>query len=140
MTRRIVALFGVATLLAAAALADSPDPTDHKALRVIGEGRGIYIVKCSGCHGADARGGWTHVNHAAAPDLTLIAVHDGGFDAVHVAQHIDGRLLGTPNVMPHFGQAFASGWPYGEGFAATRIYTVTRYLDFIQREAAPAEQ
>lgn len=132
----VAALAGV---LAAAALASGGERTfDKKALQAAGEGRAVYLAHCVGCHGVEAHGGLTGTNHTAAPDLTLIAVRDGGFDARHVGMHIDGRKMDSQGEMPCWGQFFTGSRSGKEGWAATRIYVLTRYLDFIQApEGAP---
>jgi mono/diheme cytochrome c family protein len=136
MTRRVVVGATFVALLAAAALARSDDRAfDNKALKEAGEGRAIYIVHCARCHGMDARGARMGTNQAGTPDLTLIAMRDGSFDARHVALHIDGRAA-LSQEMPCWGRHFA-GEGRGEGYAATRVYALVKYLDFIQEPQGP---
>lgn len=135
MTRKVIVGAAIAAVLAAAALARSDDRAfDEKALKAAGEGRAVYLANCVGCHGLDARGGPTGTNHATAPDLTLIAVRDGGFDRGHVALQIDGRQVAARTQMPCWGKVFAAtgGISRNESWAATRIYVLTSYLDFMQ--------
>lgn len=144
MTRKLIVGAAIASVLAAAALARSDERSfDKKTLKAAGQGRALYLTHCAGCHGTDAHGGFTGTNHAAAPDLTLIAVRDGGFDRRHVAQQIDGRVAPQAG-MPCWGNFFAGSSGDGtrnEGWAATRVYVLTSYLDVIQApEAAPAIQ
>ncbi len=137
MRRRVVVIVGMATALAAAAFAQGQDRLSSKELKLIGEGRAVYLTYCTGCHGIDARGGLTTNSHQAAPDLALIAVRDGRFDTQHVTNQVDGRRVGCQREMPCWGKtlAFASN-PGG------KIMAVTRYLDFIQEPASgmPAER
>lgn len=143
MSRRIVVVVAGAALLAAAALAQGPESWDKKTLKAAGEGRAVYLVHCTGCHGVDARGGMTGTNHVAAPDLTLIAVRDGGFDARHVAIHVDGRKAPRTSEMPCYGEHFRlAEWPSGEGHAAIRVHNLTHYLELVQvpEAAEPVER
>lgn len=138
MTRKVIVGAATLAVLAAAALARSDDRAfDKKVLKDAGMGRAVYLTHCVGCHGTDARGRPTGTNQAAVPDLTLIAVRDGGFDKRHVALQIDGRLVDRRGEMPCWGKFFA-GAKHSDAYAATRVYMLTSYLDFIQvPEAAP---
>ena len=136
MRRRVTVGVAGAMLLAATAFAQAPN-RDTKALKAIGEGQGLYVTHCTACHGSDARGGPTGTNHQLAPDLTLIAVRDGTFDSVHIANHIGGAFS-AKREMPRYERFFASRRPDDRAYAATRVYCLTRYLDFIQEpENAP---
>jgi mono/diheme cytochrome c family protein len=129
MNRLIVVLAGAA-LLAAPAFAQ-----DNNTLKAIGEGRGIYLVHCAGCHGTDEKGTPAGTNGGAIPDLTLIAARDGQYRPVHVANHIGGqRVLGTKEKMPCWRNHFADSWPRGEGWAAMEVYKLSKYLAFVQEQ------
>jgi mono/diheme cytochrome c family protein len=121
-------------LVAVAALA-VPFPAsagDRDQLRAIGQGRALYLAHCASCHGPAGRGA------EGVPDLTRIEARDGAFDPVHVAKHVDGRRLGRASSrMPRWGEHFARRWPYGEAWSAAQVWTLTRYLDFVQ-EPSPA--
>jgi mono/diheme cytochrome c family protein len=84
----------ILTILAAAVFAAPVARADEdtKTLQAIGMGRAIYLANCMQCHGPDARGaGLAEPNNGqvpTAPDLTAIALRDGGFNKVHVAAHI----------------------------------------------------
>ena len=132
MRRLVVVVFGVTTVLAAAALAQTPNNLSKKQLQAIGEGRAAYLTYCTSCHGTDARGGPTGTNHGTAPDLTLIAERDGGFNDIHVFNHIGGRHTDPGAAMPRWSKVLAHK---GGGWADTRVLVLTRYLGFIQ----PAE-
>jgi mono/diheme cytochrome c family protein len=136
MRRRVTVGVAGAMLLAATAFAQAPD-RDSKALKAIGEGRALYLTYCTACHGSDARGGPTGTNHQLAPDLTQIALRDGTFDEIHVSNHVGGAFSDRRE-MPRYERFFARRSPDGGPYAASRIYCLTRYLDFVQEpENAP---
>lgn len=137
MHRRVVVILGIATVLAAAALANTPDRPSDKTLKAIGHGRGLYLTHCTACHGTDAHGGFVGTDHQPAPDLTLIAVRDGTFDQIHVMNHVSGAFR-DKREMPRYERYFASRGT-GQGYAAGRVYALVQYLDFIQ-EPATGEQ
>jgi mono/diheme cytochrome c family protein len=124
--------------LVALLTADPAAAGDKNRLRAIGQGRALFLAHCAPCHGADARGAAMAAG-GDAPDLTRIEARDGAFDPVHVAKHVDGRRIdGTrPHRMPRWGEQFARSWPRGEAWAAAQVWTLTRYLDFVQ-ETPPA--
>lgn len=123
MTTARLALASLASLV----LASPALGADKEQLRAIGQGRALFLTHCVSCHGPDGRG------TDGVPDLTRIEARDGAFDPVHVAVHVDGRRVnGTPGRMPRWGDSFARAWPRGEGWAATRVWALTRYLDFVQ--------
>jgi hypothetical protein len=62
-------------------------------------GRRLYLVYCSGCHGMDATGAGPvePYTSAQAPDLTRIAVRNGGeFPAERVFRTVDGQFDSPP--------------------------------------------
>jgi mono/diheme cytochrome c family protein len=130
MKRLIVVLAGAA-LLAAPAFAQ-----DNNTLKAIGQGRAVYLVHCASCHGADAKGTPAGTNGGAAPDLTLIAARDGAFGPLHVSNHIAGRHDGVTSgkTMPCWRYHFQDSWPGGEGASAMRVYTLAKYLAFVQEQ------
>jgi mono/diheme cytochrome c family protein len=132
MKRLIVVLAGAALLAAPAAA------QDNNTLKAVGQGRALYLVNCAGCHGADVKGTTAGTN-GGAPDLTLIAVRDGEFKALHVAGHIVGRRDGMKNekAMPCWGRAFKERWPRGEGAAALQVYKLSKYIAFVQEQSLP---
>jgi mono/diheme cytochrome c family protein len=125
------ALLGLGTL----AFADEYTKAE---LRAIGEGRALYVKNCAGCHGALARGVSERPAPAPGPDLTVIVVRDGGFEANHVRSHI---LFGDqpwypterdPGHMPAWGRALRAQHHGNEGKAACDVAKMIRYLEFIQ--------
>lgn len=139
MTRRVVVGATFVALLAAAALARSDDRAfDKKSLKAAGEGRAVYLTYCAGCHGTDGHGASGGTDQQMYPDLTLIAVRDGGFNRTHVSNHVSGRYLVGDREMPCWGKALRGTWPKGEAYAARRVLVVTKYLDFVQEPEAGA--
>ncbi len=131
--KRLTALTA-ATALAAASVALAQGHFSKSELRTIGQGRALYLVHCAGCHGTDARGLPSGTNHQRTPDLTLIAVRNGRFEPLHVADEIDGRR-DAHAAMPCWGDLFSLTGPRREeGRAALKVHTLTRYIAFIQLE------
>jgi len=105
-------------------------------LRMIGEGRGLYLAHCSGCHGAALQGG--EALAPKAPALSPIDPARGGFSRSAVAAHVrfgyDRRLWQFTSredgEMPRFGSARA----FGESDASRllAIVKLTRYLEYAQ--------
>jgi mono/diheme cytochrome c family protein len=109
---------------------------DVKKLRAIGQGRALYLVYCASCHGTDARGALTGTNHLSTPDLTPIGTRDGRFVPAHVSMHIDGRMdaSASESDMPCWGAAFSRrGVVRDDGRAAARVWTLTKYVAFVQQ-------
>jgi mono/diheme cytochrome c family protein len=131
---------GLAVVLAGGAILFAPaaGAQDEQALRAVGEGRGLYLVHCTGCHGIDAKGGVAATNGGLAPDLTQIEVRDGGFSTLHVMHHVSGGYSGTdPNQrMPRWVVHFRNEQPMGEGWALVKVLSLTRYLESIQEPSA----
>ena len=124
MRTKIAAAAGTLLLIAAWAAAD-----DYGPLRAIGEGRALYLANCASCHGTDARG-------LASPALDRLFARDGAFDALRVANHIEGRRDGvTGKPMPAWGTRLQASWPYGRAGALMQIQKLTRYLEFAQVDA-----
>lgn len=88
-----------AGLIAACTPDEMPAPSD---------GRALFMENCAVCHGADAKGNgpMARAMAKAPPDLTLIALRNGGdFPSVRVLSTIDGYTkssLSGPG-MPEFG-------------------------------------
>ncbi|WP_416881302.1 c-type cytochrome [Marivita sp.] len=86
-------------LIAACTPDEMPVPSD---------GRALFMENCAVCHGADAKGNgpMARAMAKAPPDLTLIALRNGGdFPSVRVLSTIDGYTkssLSGPG-MPEFG-------------------------------------
>lgn len=135
MTKLVIVLAGAA-LLAAPALAQ-----DTNTLKAIGQGRALYLTHCAACHGPDAKGASVGTNGSGIPDLTLIAVRDGEFRPLRVANHIVGRRDGMndESAMPCWGAAFKDRWPQGEASAAVKVYKLSKYLAWAQ-QPAPQQQ
>jgi len=124
MRTKIAAAAGALLLIAAWAAAD-----DYGPLRAIGQGRALYLTNCASCHGTDARG-------LAGPALDTLSARDGGFDALRVTNHIEGRRDGfSGKPMPAWGTRLQASWPYGRAAALMEINKLTRYLEFVQKES-----
>jgi mono/diheme cytochrome c family protein len=72
------------------------------------EGAPLFAENCAGCHGAGGQGDGPVASDLATPppDLTLIAVRNGGaFPMAQVLSQIDGytRMQGRDQVMPEYG-------------------------------------
>jgi mono/diheme cytochrome c family protein len=129
---RLVVFVAAAGLLAASA----SRAQDVKELRAIGQGRALYLMYCASCHGTDARGALTGTNHLSTPDLTTIGARDGRFVPAHVSMHIDGRMdaSASESDMPCWGAAFSRrGVVRDDGRAAARVWTLTKYVAFVQQ-------
>jgi len=129
---RLVVFVAAAGLLAASA----SRAQDVKELRAIGQGRALYLMYCASCHGTDARGALTGTNHLSTPDLTAIGARDGRFVPAHVSMHIDGRMDAgaTESDMPCWGAAFSARSTHrDEARAALKIWTLTKYVAFVQQ-------
>lgn len=98
-------------------------------------GRRLFAANCTGCHGADGRGG-------TGPDLTRIVARAGGsYDLGAVMSHIDGytRSRTGRTAMPEFGAALQEGalvWvDTGDGVRTPtpeRLVQLAEYLRSIQ--------
>jgi mono/diheme cytochrome c family protein len=112
-------------------------------LRAIGEGRALYLVHCAGCHTAGLQGSMANpasdgseATPANVPDLTMVAVRDGGFSRLHVTSHIRfGTQLPSfavqPGQMPAWERALR-GNGVSDAQVASDIMKLTRYLEFAQ--------
>jgi mono/diheme cytochrome c family protein len=132
MARPTVVVFAVAGVLAAS----TAQGQDVKELRAVGQGRALYLTYCASCHGTDARGALTGTDHLRTPDLTTIGARDGRFVPAHVSMHIDGRMDAGAgeSEMPCWGAAFSRrGVVRDDGRAAVRVWTLTRYIAFVQQ-------
>lgn len=106
------------------------------AQQAISLGRAHYLVNCAKCHGADARGNELGVGHdgqiVPIPDLTAIALRDGQFNTVHVANHIDGAPWGACTTgMPCWQQIVNR--THRPAYAYLQSRNLTRYLQSIQQ-------
>lgn len=134
--KKLVIVLAGAALLSAPALAQ-----DTGTLKAIGQGRALYLTHCAACHGPDAKGASVGTNGSGVPDLTFIAARDGEFRPLHVATHIVGRRDGMKeeSAMPCWAGAFKDRWPQGEGWAAVKVYKLSKYLAWAQ-QPAPQQQ
>ena len=121
-----VAVFGAGSLVVA-------DEFTTSELRAIGEGRGLYLRSCTGCHGDALQGSKVG---SVGPDLTLIAVRDGRFGRGHVLNHL---RFGTQPFIPSMGEtgdmpAWHRLYPSGtsEGRLACDALKLVRYIEFVQ--------
>jgi mono/diheme cytochrome c family protein len=118
----VAALVGVGALV----LADAPTVAE---LKMCGEGRALLVQNCSRCHGL-APG--VDAGDPIAPDLTQIAVRDGGFNRLHVLNHIvqgDARRFApAEEQMPEWGRFLNP----------LKVKKIVRYLEFAQRQPEPS--
>ena len=130
MKRAVFVLAGSALLLATTAWGQ-----DAGTLKAIYEGRALYVAHCAGCHGGDARREAWSTNGNGIPDLTRIAERDGGFRAVHVANHISGRHNGdSPNrTMPCWIRSLKEEWPHGDAMGQLKVAWLAQYLAVVQQ-------
>lgn len=107
------------------------------------DGPQLYAELCSSCHGADADGQGPAAPALAvpAPDLTLLALHNGG---VFPAEQVRDTIAGNRTIaahgqleMPNWGHAIADVRPdfklaRRQALAEARIDALTAYLDTVQ--------
>jgi mono/diheme cytochrome c family protein len=134
MKSAVVVLAGGTLLLASAALAQ-----DAGTLKAIYEGRALYVAHCAQCHGNVATGEALGTNGNCIPDLTGIALRDGGFNAVHVANHISGRHNGesVTRTMPVWVRHLKEEWPNSDAMAQLKVAWLAQYLASAQQTPAP---
>lgn len=132
MTRSWVPLVALAALSLATFSAATASETD--------DGRLLYRVHCSACHGESGQGDGPMKDQleTAVPDLTTIAVeHEGEFPTESVHQIIDGRhetsAHGTRE-MPVWGFTFQSTGRDSdqEQEVQARVSALTKYLETLQ--------
>ncbi len=104
-------------------------------LKAIGEGRGLYLRYCAGCHGLAVAG--AAVGSNGAPDLTQIAARDGRFNKLHVLSHIrfgDESLWATraQGDMPCWGELLRERYATTNAQGEVKIRKLARYLEFAQ--------
>jgi mono/diheme cytochrome c family protein len=129
-------------VLAFAVAAAGEQQQSREQLSTIGHGRGLYLAHCAACHGPALNG--VAGASVPVPDLSLIAVRDGGFKALHVRAHV---AEGTPipqgaaraaGEMPNWQRSFARrGTLYDPAEADRRFLALVRYLEWAQQQAAP---
>jgi mono/diheme cytochrome c family protein len=140
MSRRgLVCALGV---LAFAVAAAGEQQQSREQLSTVGYGRGLYLANCAACHGPELHG--VQGASVSVPDLSLIAVRDGGFKALHVRAHV---AEGTPvpqgvvraaGEMPNWQHSFARrGSLYDPAQADRRFLALVRYLEWAQQQAEP---
>ena len=124
----------IAVVAAAAGLAACVPQTEVS-------GRSDFVALCSGCHGADAKGGTATAALGKAPaDLTRIAARNGGtFDYTAVMSRIDGYTRNDAGqVMPDFGMLLEGESvlvDLGDGTLTptpARLFGLAQYLASIQ--------
>lgn len=104
-----------------------------------GSGSAMYQSYCSSCHGMDGTGNGpaSHSLKKPAPDLTMLAKHNGGkFPGMHV-QSVLGWSRGSQAAhgsqdMPVWGNLFRSGRD-DESIVQLRIRNLTSYVESLQR-------
>lgn len=123
----------VALTLAGSAWAEQPD------------GALLFAEACAGCHGGDGRGGGTFAvaQGLDLPDLTTFAARaEGRFDAVRLAQIIDGRegLAAHGAAMPLLGgqltgpATIVTGPDGATATTTERVAAIVAHLETLQRE------
>lgn len=109
---------------------------------VLERGQSLYIVSCSGCHGANAHGTGpvSPLIDAPVPDLTLLASRRGGtFPIDEIYRIIDGQADLTahgPRHMPVWGYEFFGEDADDEAAhreATEKIEHLVQFLQSIQR-------
>jgi mono/diheme cytochrome c family protein len=131
-------------LVGAAGFATAGDLSQSE-LRLIGEGRALYLQNCAGCHGVDVRGVKLG-NPAPIPDLAFIGVRNDGFDRLSVKSHIvfgHSAPFGAacePGEMPRWGAVLAhQGSRRNDAASELAVLRLLHYLEFVQ-EAGPSDQ
>lgn len=125
-------------VLALAVAAVGEQRQSREQLSTVGHGRGLYLAHCAACHGPALHG--APGASVPVPDLSLNAVRDGGFKALHVRAHVAegtwvaqgaGRAAGE---MPNWQQSFARrGSLYDPAQADRRFLALVRYLEWAQQ-------
>lgn len=137
MKSAVVLFAGVGALLAPTAWAQ------EASVFAVGHGRALYLSHCAACHGAqgvDEGGRPVGSPREGVPNLTLIAVRDGSFRPLKVANHISGRLDGAPDrTMPRWTVHVRNEWPADDSYAAVKVFWLTKYLDSVQEAPQQAK-
>ncbi len=115
---------------------------DQGAIAEVAEGKRLYSMHCTGCHGKTGKGDGAlgHDLETEPPDLTQISQRNGGeFPADRVHQVIDGRLA-----VPAHGRREMPVWGFSfqtlardtdqEAEVEARIEALTRFLETIQED------
>ncbi len=147
--KRTFVIFGIAAAVAflfvleavpQAEVEEAPVTWEQLALSDGGE---LFVELCGACHGADGKGNGpaSSALAAPAPDLTQLALHNGGkFPAVEVKKAIIGQAKvvahGTLE-MPIWGRALYDARPdfkpgHRYGLAQLRVQALTAYIESIQ--------
>lgn len=106
-----------------------------KELRMIGEGKGLFLQQCASCHGSGATAAEpTNGDPAPVTDLRRIVARDGRFDRLHVVNHI---RFGTQSY--HRSRPVAGEMPSWSRIrtadrtkAECEFQKIVRYLEFAQ--------
>ena len=114
-------------------------PEEHRLTDSL-DGRVLFRVYCTPCHGVDGKGGGPAASDLKKkpPDLTLISRRNGGkFPVARVQRIISGEQEITsaegPREMPVWGPVF---WQisWDQDLGNIRIYNVTMYLESLQQK------
>ncbi len=111
-------------------------------------GQREYEIRCSFCHGMDAKGHgvFSEALKVAPPDLTMLAKKNGGvFPAERISRIIDGRVeiaSHGPRDMPIWGMRYAADAakrfvdiPYAqETYIRASVLLLVEYLSRIQQK------
>ena len=102
------------------------------------EGPALYKAYCAVCHGKEAKGGGPMVKWltVSPPDLTRIAVHNGGTFPLSRVQKIIASEEPIPGAhgtrsMPVWGPVF-SEIVWDRDLGQVRVYNLARYLEGLQ--------
>lgn len=106
-----------------------------KELKVIGEGRGLFLQQCAGCHDSGAPAAEpSNGDPAPVTNLRRIAARDGRFDKLHVVNHV---RFGTQSY--HRSRPAAGEMPSwmrlrlsDRAKAECEFHKIVRYLEFAQ--------
>ena len=120
----------VALAVLAAGAVSAADELSTRELKTIGEGRGLYVANCAGCHQMNLRG--MAATATNIPDLTLITVRDGRFDRRHVSEHIRFGTQHPDKALQPGQMPYAVGAYIHSGRTAVEVIKLTRYIEFAQ--------
>jgi mono/diheme cytochrome c family protein len=110
-----------------------PQPPQRLAIESM-YGRDLYEFYCAGCHGREARGGARVLRMTQPPDLTHLAIRNGG---VWPRARLEAFVAGDdphvrrPGEMPTWGPIFRALDP-DEAATHVRIANIVAYLETMQ--------
>jgi mono/diheme cytochrome c family protein len=75
------------------------------------DGHAVWVQNCATCHGVAGRGDGpaSVIQQHPTPDLTRIALRDGGFDRIHVGVQIENMGMRSTGSMPCWGRLLRTG-------------------------------